>query len=316
MSEKQAPNEHGYFRSKDGLRLFYSCEGPKDAPPLLFCYGLVCSKLQWKYQMEHFKKNYRVIYMDYRGHNKSDSPENPRSVTIENIARDLGDLCDELQLPPVCLLGHSLGVNILLEFYRLFPEKVSSLVLAHGTPKNPFSNMFHHNFLQVLFPAIRLAHDLAPDIMQKIWKNQGQALINQEFVARAGFNPKYAKREDINEYLRITSTVRADIFLNLLENFTEYDATHWLDEIRTPTFILSGDQDLITPPVNQKIFHRLIPKSVLYTVEEGSHCAQMEKPEEVNAALENFFQLLQSRSNSRVGTKKKKSSIKISSIML
>lgn len=285
-------HEHGYFRSKDGLRLFYSIEGPKNATPLLFCYGLVCSKLQWKYQMEYFKKNYRVIYMDYRGHNKSDSPENPMDVSIEKIAQDLGTLCDELQLPPLCLLGHSLGVNILLEFYRLFPEKVKGLVLANGTPKNPFSNMFHHNFLQVLFPMLRLAHDLAPNIVDKFWKSQGENPINQEFVAMLGFNTKYAKREDINEYLRITSTVRTDICIHLLDDFTKYDATHWLHEIHAPTLILAGKKDLITPPVNQRIFHRLISGSKIHFVDEGSHCAQMEKPKEVNEVLEKFFKLI------------------------
>ncbi len=299
-------HEHGYFRSKDGLRLFYSIEGPKNATPLLFCYGLVCSKLQWKYQMEHFKKNYRVIYMDYRGHNKSDTPENPRDVSIEKMAQDLGALCDELALPPVCLLGHSLGVNILLEFYRLFPEKVRGLVLANGTPKNPFSNMFHHNFLQVFFPVLRMAHDLAPNMVDKFWKTQGENPINQEIIAMLGFNTKYAKREDINEYLRITSTVRTDVFLHLLEDFTEYDATHWLHEIRCPTLILAGKQDLITPPVNQRVMHRLIPGSKIHWVDEGSHCAQMEKPAEVNEVLEKFFKYLETKPKTAVAKRKKK----------
>ena len=283
-------NEHGYFRSSDGVRLFYSIEGPKNAPPLLFCYGLVCSKLQWKYQMEYFKETHRVIYMDYRGHGQSDTPKDSRTVTIENLARDLLQLLDELSIKSIPVLGHSLGVNIILDLYRIAPTRVKSLVLANGTPKDPFETMFHHNFLQVFFPLIRVFHSMAPELLQKFWASQGTNILNQEFVSMAGFNTKYAKREDINQYLKSTAEVNVNIFLNLLEDFMRYDACHWLHEVKIPTLIIAGERDLITPPLNQRIFHNLIPKSEFHMIPEGSHCPQMEKPELVNAIIKNFLQ--------------------------
>lgn len=284
--------EHGYFRTRDGVRLFYSVEGPKDAKPLLFCYGLVCSKLQWKYQMEFFSQTHRVIYLDYRGHGQSETPADPGSVTIENLARDLLELLDELEIQSVPVLGHSLGVNIILDLYRLAPSRVKALVLANGTPKDPFETMFHHNFLQVLFPLIHKAHSFAPALLQKFWASQGTNPINQEFIALAGFNTKYAKREDINEYLRITSTVQLDVFLNLLKDFMSYDACHWLHEVSCPSLVLAGERDLITPVLNQRIFHELIPNNEFEIIPEGSHCPQMEKPELVNEILSRFLRSL------------------------
>jgi pimeloyl-ACP methyl ester carboxylesterase len=281
--------EQGYFRTRDGVRLYYSAEGPKDAPPLLFCYGLVCSKLQWKYQMEHFRQTHRVIFMDYRGHGMSDRPEDAGTVTIENCARDLLELLDELELPSATVLGHSLGVNIILELYRLAPARVKALVLANGTPKDPFETMFHHNFLQVAFPAIRAAHGLFPEALQKFWASQGTNPINQHFIALAGFNPKYAKRADINEYLRLTATVDLDIFLSLLSDFMRTDATHWLHEVKAPTLVIAGARDLITPPLNQRIFSKLIPNARFEMIAEGSHCPQMEKPALVNEIIASFL---------------------------
>lgn len=289
MTSGPHPKEHGYFRTRDGVRLFYSVEGPRNAPPLVFAYGLVCSKLQWKYQMEHFRDTHRVIYMDYRGHGQSDRPEDPTSVTIESCARDLLDLFDELGVDKAPVLGHSLGVNIILDFYRLAPKRVSALVLANGTPKDPFETMFHHNFLQVAFPAIRAAHALFPDLLQKFWESQGSNPVNQQFVAMAGFNTKYASREDINEYLRMTAVVGVDVFLNLLNDFMAYDATHWLHQVKVPTLVIAGERDLITPPVNQRIFAELIPDSQFFEVPEGSHCPQMEKRDLVNSVLEQFL---------------------------
>ncbi len=283
------PIEHGYFRTHDGVRLFYTMEGPKEAPPLVFCYGLVCSKLQWKYQMEYFKDTHRVICMDYRGHGQSDKPDDPTSMTIESCARDLLDLFNELSITSAPVLGHSLGVNIILDLYRLAPKRVSALILANGTPKDPFETMFHHNFLQVAFPLVRRAQTLFPELLQKLWARQGTNPFNQEFIALAGFNAKYAKRDDINEYLRITSTVDLDVFLNLLADFMKYDATPWLHDVKAPTLVIAGERDLITPPKNQKIFAELIPYSELCVIAEGSHCSQMEKPGLVNSVIRAFL---------------------------
>jgi len=301
--------EQGYFRTRDGIRLYYSAEGPKHAPPLLFCYGLVCSKLQWKYQMEHFRQTHRVYHLDYRGHGMSARPEDASTVTIETCARDIIDFLDEVKIPKVTVLGHSLGVNIILDLYRIAPARVKALVLANGTPKDPFETMFHHNFLQVFFPAVRVAHGLFPDLLQKFWASQGTNPINQEFVALAGFNTKYAKKSDINEYLRLTSTVELDIFLNLLNDFMKTDATPWLHEVAVPTLVLAGEKDKITPALNQKIFHKLIPSAEFHLIKEGSHCPQMEKPELINEIIGNFLARLESPRGAlkKTGTAPKKS---------
>lgn len=282
-------SEHGYFRSYDGLKLFYACQGPKSAPPLIFCYGLVCSRLQWKYQLDYFSKTHRVIYFDYRGHNKSESPQDASSMTIESLAKDLATLHDELGLAPTPVLGHSLGVNIILEFYRLFPQKVSALVLANGTPKDPFETMFGHNFLQVLFPILPMAYQFAPQLLNNFWRSQGESRLSQEFVAQVGFNTKYAKREDINEYLRITSLVRADLFVHLLNDFTKWDSCQWLNQVKVPTLVIGGEKDLITPPVNSRKMAKLIPGASLKMFSEGSHCVQMEQIEGVNQSIEAFL---------------------------
>lgn len=282
--------QQGYFRSRDNVRLFYSVEGNPQGEPLLFCYGLVCSKLQWKYQMDEFRKTHRVIYMDYRGHGQSANPEDPTTATIEQSARDLVDLLEELKIPKAVVLGHSLGVNIILDLYRLAPQKVKALVLANGTPKDPFETMFHHNFIQVMFPLVRKAKSLAPDLLKKFWQTQGSNPINMEFVALAGFNQKYAKREDIKEYLRLTSTVDLDIFLNLLEDFMKTDCTHWLHQVKAPTLVIAGERDLITPPKNQRIFGKLIPKAQFELIREGSHCPQMEQANLVNKILYEFIE--------------------------
>src|SRR6478672_11677975 len=88
-----APAQHGFVKSFDGTKLFYSIEGK--GKPLIFCYGLVCSSLHWTYQIEHFHRSHQAIWFDYRGHHNSEIPKNLSSLTIENTARDLGIVMDE-----------------------------------------------------------------------------------------------------------------------------------------------------------------------------------------------------------------------------
>ena len=150
--------------------------------------------------------------------------------------------------------------------------------------------MFHHNFLQLFVPLVVKAQTLFPNLLQKLWASQGTNPINQEFIALAGFNTKYADRKDINEYLRLTSTVDLEVFLNLLQDFRNYDATPWLEEVKIPTLVIAGERDLVTPAKNQRIFAELIPGSELAMIMEGSHCPQMEKKDQVNALIHQFLE--------------------------
>ena len=137
---------HGYFSAKDGTRIFYSIEG--QGPPLVFCYGLVCSSLHWTYQIDFFRKNYQTIWFDYRGHQNSDMPKDMSTLSLETIAEDMHTLFEELQLKDAVVLGHSMGVNIVLEFYRRYPERVRAMVLANGTSKQPFETLMGTNAMQ------------------------------------------------------------------------------------------------------------------------------------------------------------------------
>ncbi len=278
----------GYIRSFDHHRLFYSCEGPPNAPVLLFVYGLMCSSINWKYQIDYFKKKYRVLYLDFRGHSRSDTPEDFSQVTLENLTKDLATLHDELDLGPVPVLGYSFGVNVALEFYRMFPKKASSLVLLSGTPKDPFETMFHHNFLQVGFEQLSRFYYAAPELFSKIWKLQSLNPLCKEFITRVGFDRKLAKKADIAGYVETALATDPGVFMELLASFVDYDACCWLSEIKIPVLIMGGERDMIIPPINQKILHKLISGSELVIWPGGSHSVQMEQKEKVNERIEDF----------------------------
>lgn len=278
---------HGYFKSFDGTKLFYSVEGT--GKPLVFCYGLVCSSLHWTYQIDHFRRKYKAVWFDYRGHQNSEVPKDLHSLTIENIACDLGYLLDELGIKDAVFLGHSMGVNVVLEFYRQQPERVAGMILANGTAKSPLETMFHNNLGQKGFGMLKKLYDFSPGIMRTIWDIQGRNPLGKSLVSLAGFNPHLTPQEDIDLYVKTVTEMDPGILLHLVENYDSYDATAWLHTVKAPTLIIGGEQDHMIPKEQQELMHQLIPNSRLEIVRHGSHCTQMDLPELVNMKIERWL---------------------------
>ena len=70
------PHEKGYIKSFDGLKIYWEHHGAafsKQRTPILFCYGLACSKHQWRSLAEMFVKEHPLIFFDYRGHHRSEA---------------------------------------------------------------------------------------------------------------------------------------------------------------------------------------------------------------------------------------------------
>lgn len=300
-------SQNGFFKTFDGTRLFYSIEG--SGPPLLFCYGLVCSKLHWSYQMEYFKKNYTVIWFDYRGHHRSDFPDNQESLTIANLARDLECLLDELKIPKATMLGHSMGVSIVLEFYKRCPERVSAMVLANGNSRGPLETMFRTNFMHLVFPYVYEVYKRHPKLMNVLWQAQGKSKVVPWVVGQLGFNPALCKPEDIETYIKMLSRMDMIITLQLLKDYETYDATPWLDKISVPTLVIAGENDLIIPREAQEIMHQLIPGSKFELIRHGSHCPQMDIPELINIIIDRFLTELKSQSTAVTRNTKTKLSL-------
>jgi len=65
-----------------------------------------------------------------------------------------------------------------------------------------------------------------------------------------------------------------------------------LPKIKTPTLIIWGKQDSVTPPSVAKEFKKLIPDSELVWINNCGHAPMMEHPEKFNISV---FEWLQKR---------------------
>ena len=116
----------------DGLRLHVTVYGPDDAPlTVLLAHCWTADEEDWHYQVRDLLAAHgsgvRIITWDHRGHGHSDRcPE--ADCTIENLARDLGDVVDAFAAPgPIVIAGHSIGGMTMTALPQVRPDLIDRI---------------------------------------------------------------------------------------------------------------------------------------------------------------------------------------------
>lgn len=97
--------------------------------------GLQTGKTELDIQKEYFEGNYQVILPDLRGHGKSIT--NDYSNYFANVAEDLTETLDNLNIKSAHIAGCSLGALAGLIFAKTYPEKILSLTLSGIMSEKP-----------------------------------------------------------------------------------------------------------------------------------------------------------------------------------
>lgn len=114
----------------DAGQLFYEEHGD-GYPPLVFVHGLACAHEDWRNQVDYFAPSHRVVSLDLRCHGRSSGHRS--GFDIVQFGADVAALIADRALPPVLLVGHSMGCRVALECARTAPERVAGLVLIDAS---------------------------------------------------------------------------------------------------------------------------------------------------------------------------------------
>jgi pimeloyl-ACP methyl ester carboxylesterase len=278
----------GTIKSFDGTRIYYELRG--QGPTLVMAYGIGCLINHWQNQIRHFSSSFQTLVFDYRGHHQSDAPEDHDTLTVPGLAQDLICLMDGLGIDSASFLGHSFGCPVVLHAASLRPDLFKNLILINGFAKNPLASMFGNNLAFDTFKWVRRAHGFLPSTISYLWKNavNNPAAIQLSAIL-GGFNLNVTQLKDVEIYARGISTMDLDIFIKLFENMLSYDATEILPKIQTPTLIIGGEKDSVTPPKFQYDMKEQIVNSEIQIVPYGSHCTQLDFPDYVHLLVERFI---------------------------
>ena len=110
-----------HVRSFDGTKLAWTSSGKGDLAVIL-ANGIVCTDTYWTFLHPYLvERGHKVVFWDYRAHGRSGAPANPNEITLSSHARDLWAVADAAGVERAILIGHSMGVQTILEACRLAP---------------------------------------------------------------------------------------------------------------------------------------------------------------------------------------------------
>lgn len=278
----------GFVPSSDGTRIHWYTVGEGE-PTIVCCDGLGCDGYVWKYVAEDLARDHRVIRWHYRGHGDSDNPVDRSRMRLSDLCDDLVAVLDRHEAKQVVLLGHSLGVQVILEFWRRHPERVQALVPVCGSYGRPIDTFRDAPALKFAFPYLNRVVQKYTGLVQNAWKVLDSELSFQ-VAMHAEVNGDLVKREDFRPYLKHLSQMDVGLFFALLEDASKHDALEYLSQIDLPTLVIAGEKDRFTPAWLSSVMHARIPDSELCMVPMGTHTAPIEMPELVNLRLRRFLE--------------------------
>ena len=274
--------------SYDGTRIYYNVVG--HGPALLLSDGIGCDQYVWRYLVDAFRDEYLIVRWNYRGHGRSGAPADPEALTLSHLCRDLVTVMDHVGLDQAVQIGHSMGVQVILELYRLFPERVRALVPVCGSYAHPLDT-FRDNrlFKDGVFPYIYKLFTAGNAHFKQTWQKLVPTELAYRLACLTEMNPRLIKRADMFPYFEHMARMDLGLFARLLLNADSHSAEPILGGIAVPTLIFAGERDRFTPAWLSEAMHRKIPGSELCLIPGGSHTAPIELPDLVNLRLEKFL---------------------------
>jgi pimeloyl-ACP methyl ester carboxylesterase len=219
----------------------------------------------WHHQLAGLADTHSPLAFDFPGHGRSGGTESLKSIAAYRDC--LAGLLEALQARPCVLIGRSMGGAIAMEYALAHPKRVRALVLVATAPRFD-----------------------VPAAMLETWKNVMLGRAQQPFTTEA-FSPKTdfaVMREAWMEQVKTDPRVR---YFDLVA-CNQFDITTRLGAIKTPTLIVAGRDDTITPPERAAALQQGIPGSKLVVIEDAGHSVPTEKPVELNQAVKEFLATL------------------------
>ncbi len=256
--------------TKDGVRLAIS-EYPSehaDAPTVVLLHGLLLSQESWGLQVGELRRRYggrvRVIAYDHRGHGRSAGAP-MRTYEISQLAADLAEVLTAMRITgPLTLAGHSMGGMTALAYFGRAasqrPVEPAGLVLV-GTAAGSIAERGIGRLLAT--PAPGALFGLVHRMPQRATDKAVHALIHPLGEVLSTFSGDGTTAAAVAAVgaaaVRTASLTTAAGFLPSLKR---YDMYHALESIAAKTFVVSGGNDVLTPPSHSRDLAAAIPGAV------------------------------------------------------
>ena len=188
-----------------------------------------------------------------------------KETTVTAFSDFLEDFIKYKNLSDVILLGNSLGGHVGLIYSNKNPSFVKSLVLTG-------SSGLYENSMGESYP-----------------KRENYGYIKRK-TQEVFYNSKVATKEIVDEVFEtVNNREKLVRTLAIAKSAIRHNMSEELPNIKTPTLLIWGENDLVTPPEVAREFKSLLPNSKLEWIKKCGHAPMMEHPNEFNKILFNWL---------------------------
>ncbi|HSK23380.1 MAG TPA: alpha/beta hydrolase [Egicoccus sp.] len=285
--------------SADGTVIRYTVLGEEhDTLPVALCAGYVCDDTYWASVGAALAERHRVVVVNYRGMGASGWPHEPgfrgRNVhaddyTIDRLAEDVAAALDAEGLTEAITVGHSMGCQVALQLWRARSDLVAALVLVTGPFASPMRTFYGRELGAAVFPVVAAAMPLVPmSLRRAVMKAPRLPLAMPVARAMRALGP-YTPDEQMASYFRHLGELDPAVVMAMARGMHEFDAGPWLAQIDVPTLVLVGSADPWSPPAVGEQLLAEVPGAELCVIEDGTHGALIEFPDEIHDAVADFL---------------------------
>lgn len=232
-----------------------------EGTPIVVLHGLMGGLSNFDGVTNFFSQNgYKVILPELPIYSKP-----ILSTNVKAFAKYLNNFLKFKGLKDVILLGNSLGGHIALYHTKLHPELVKGLVItgSSGLYENTMGNSYPRR-----------------GDYEVVKKKAQDVFYDPEIATKEIVDEVFATVNDRNKLIKTLTIAKSAIRHNMAKDLPKMD---------TPTCIIWGKNDVVTPPEVADEFHNLLPDSDLYWMDECGHAPMMEHPDEFNRLLDEWL---------------------------
>lgn len=261
-----------------GERIAYAVYPHGDGgPPLVLLHGFTASAASFAANLPRLREHFTVITVDLLGHGGSDAPAETGPYTPEPAVARIAGLLDELDIDEALFCGHAAGGALALRFGLDYPERTAGVVLinsnsAAGTPE------------------WRRETQLRLEEMARQLRTEGIDALRDSRLnpARASRLPDASREALAANFARLTADGVAGTAEGLVAQVNAFER---LPGLTVPVLVVAGERDpdfVHNAPRLVAQMRRNLVRMV--TIEGAGHAANLERPDEFEAALFGFAQ--------------------------
>lgn len=267
-------DEVGRFIAVDGLGM-HIVERGNGLPMFVLHGGPGMESNYFRPYLEPLEDDFRLVYVDQPGQGLSERLPPNVPYTIPGAVAAIDRLREQLGFDRIVLFGHSYGGFVAQLYALTYPGRLAALILVDTAPSYEYNAEANQNIQRFGTPEQRR---IVP------------GLSNDERIRRVFalyFDPPDQATADAFMD-RVILSAEAWRQLVATREFRTFDTRPRLGEIRTPTLVVVGENDLITTARQARIIAAGIPGARLQVFPSTGHNPFVEEPAVFNAAVRAF----------------------------